>query len=177
MKENTTGHQIPLVRPEEIKHNLIELCHNPTGHVNQGGYHLESLEHLFFSCPLIQSGYDWIQSMLFRASPTAPSISVCHALLGFSSDDLMSVPRVFAYVLKVCKFVVWCQQNNFRFRSERPSALCLLARLKQRLRFYLPLYFKRFKSSRRQHQRYFLRQWGANGVLGSIQACSFVPSF
>ena len=139
------------------------------------GYHMESLEHLFFSCPLAQSGYDWIQSMLFRASPTAPSITVRHALFGFSSDDLLSVPRVFAYMLNVCKFLVWCQRNDFRFRSERPSAVCLVARLKRRLRFYLPLYFKRFKSSRRQ--RYFLRQWGANGTLGHIRDSSFVPSF
>lgn len=139
------------------------------------GYHTESLEHLFFSCPLVQSGYDWIQSILFLASPTAPSITVRHALFGFSSDDLLCVPRVFAYMLNVCKFLVWSQRNDFRFRSKPPSALCLLARLKDRLRFYLPLYFKRFKSARRR--RYFLRQWGANGVLGSIRDSSFVLSF
>ena len=139
------------------------------------GYHTESLEHLFFSCPLAQSGYDWIQSLLFHASPTAPRINVRHALFGFSSDDLLCVPRVFAYMLNVCKFFVWCQRNDYRFRSKPPSALSLLARLKDRLRFFLPLYFKRFKSARRQ--RYFLRQWGANGVLGSIRNASFVPSF
>lgn len=51
----------------------------------------------------------------------------------------------------------------------------LIARLNQRLCFYLPLFFKLFISSRRRH--YFLRQWGANGVLGSIQGVTFVPSF
>ena len=139
------------------------------------GYHLESPEHLFFSCPLVQSGFDWIQSMLFVASPTAPSITVRHVLFGFSSDHLLCVPRVFAYMLNVCKFLVWVQRNDYRFRSKPPSAICLLTGLKQRLRFYLPLYFKRFKSNRRR--RYFLRQWGANGVLGSIRESSFVPCF
>ena len=139
------------------------------------GYHLESAEHLFFSCPLAKSGLDWIQSMLFLASPVAPSITVHHVLFGYSSDDFLCVPRVFAYMLNVCKFFVWVQRNDFRFRSRPPSAASLLARLKQHLRFYLPLFFKRFQSSRRQ--RYFLRQWAANGVLGSIRDSSFVPCF
>ena len=90
------------------------------------GYHTESLEHLFFSCPLAQSGYDWIQSLLFHASPTAPRINVRHALFGFSSDDLLCVPRVFTYVLNVCKFFVWCQRNDYCFRSKPPSASILL---------------------------------------------------
>ena len=123
----------------------------------------------------VQSGFDWIQSMLFLASPMAPSITFRHALFGFSSDDLLCVPRVFAYMLNVCKFLVWFQRNDYRFRSKPPSAICLLTGLKQRLRFYLPLYFKRFKSNRRR--RFFLRQWGANGVLGSIRESSFVPCF
>ena len=139
------------------------------------GYHLECPEHLFFSCPLARSGLDWIQSQLFLASPLAPSLTVRHVLFGFSSDDLLCVPKVFAYLLNVCKFLVWCQRNDFRFRSRPPSAVSLIARLKQRLRFYLPLLFKRFKSARRC--RFFLRQWGANGVFGSIQGVSFVPSF
>lgn len=136
------------------------------------GYHLECPEHLFFSCPLARSGLDWIQSMLFLASPLAPSITVRHVLFGFSSDDLLCVPQVFAYLLNVCKFLVWGQRNDFRFRSQPPSAVCLIARLKQRLRFYLPLFFKRFVSDRRR--RYFVRQWGANGVLGTVQGTSFV---
>lgn len=139
------------------------------------GYHLECAEHLFFSSPLAKSGLDWIQSVLFLATPLAPSITVRHVLFGFSSDDFRCVPRVFAYMLNVCKFLVWAQRNDFRFRSKPPSAISLLARLKQRLHIYLPLFFKRFRSARRR--RYFLRQWAANGVLGSIQDNSFVPAF
>ena len=95
------------------------------------GYHLECPEHLFFLCPLAQSGLDWIQSKLFLASPLAPSMSVRHVLFGFTSDDLLCVPRVFAYMLNV-----WTQRNDHCFRLKPPSALCLPARLKQRLRFY-----------------------------------------
>ena len=106
------------------------------------GYHSECLEHLFFACPLVQSGYAWIGTKLSLASPLAPSIDVRHALFGFSSDEMRCVPRVFAYLLNVCKYFVWAQRNDFRFRSVPPSAVRLVAAIKARLRFYLPLFFK-----------------------------------
>ena len=61
---------------------------------------------------------------------------------------------------------------TFAFALSPPSAVCLIAKFKQRLRFYLPLFFKRFVSVRRR--RYFVRQWGANGVLGTVRGSSFV---
>ena len=139
------------------------------------GYHTESLEHLFFSCPLAQSGIAWIQSLLFASSPLSPSLTVRHLLFGFSSDEFLCVPRVFSYLLNVCKYLVWVQRNDFRFRAEPPSALRLLATLKSRSAFYLPLFFKRFISQRRR--RYFLRQWGANGIVGSLHGGVFKVHF
>ena len=139
------------------------------------GYHTKSLEHLFFSCPLAQSGIAWIQSLLFVSSPLSPSLTVRHLLFGFSSDEFLCVPRVFSYLLNVCKYVVWIQRNDYRFRAEPPSALRLLAILKSRTAFYLPLFFKRFISRRRR--RYFLRQWGANGIVGSLRGGVFKVHF
>ena len=139
------------------------------------GYHMESSEHLFFSCPLIQSAINFIQALLFQASPLGPPITVKHMLFGFSSDELLCVPRVFSYLLNLCKFLVWCQQNDHRFRSVTPSALKLLACLKSRASFYLPLFFKRFVSQRRC--RYFHRQWGANGIVGLVTDGSFNLNF
>ena len=63
------------------------------------GYHTKSLKHLFFSCPLVQSGYTWIQTQLSLACSLALSIEVRHALFGISADDLGCVPRVFSYLL------------------------------------------------------------------------------
>ena len=37
------------------------------------GHHTESLDHLFFSCPLAQSGLAWVQTLLSCACP--PSLS------------------------------------------------------------------------------------------------------
>ena len=42
-----------------------------------------------------------------------------------------------------------------------------MGRLKSRVRFYLTLFFRSFRSSRRR--RFFVRQWGARGVVASVQ--------
>jgi len=55
------------------------------------GYHLESAEHLFFLCPLAQSGIAFVQSLLSVAAPLAPSIDVRHMLFRFDSDELHCV--------------------------------------------------------------------------------------
>jgi len=85
------------------------------------GCHNESLEHLFFSCPLARSGVDWIQSLLSRVSPLAPSLCVRHLLFGFTADELRCVPKVFTYLLNVLKFLIWSQRKDFRFRSILPT--------------------------------------------------------
>ena len=134
------------------------------------GYQSEYLEHLFFACPLVQSGYAWIGTKLSQAPPLAPSIDVHHALFAFYRDEMRCVPRVFAYLFNVCKYLVWVQRNDFRFRSVRPGAVRLVAAIKARLRFYLPLFFKCFSSHRRR--RFFVRQWA--GVTNTVDCCDCV---
>ena len=141
------------------------------------GHLLESSDHLFFDCPLARSGIDWIQSLLYVASPLAPPISLRHVFFGFSSDELLCVPRIFVYLLQVCKYMVWTQRNDHRFRSVRPSAINLIASIKARVKFYLPLFFKRFRSRRRR--RYFTRQRGGNDTICTVSdsTLDFSPSF
>ena len=64
----------------------------------------ESLWHLFFDCTLAVSVLSWHQSHLFCSSPLSPTILARHVLFGCFSDELRVVPRVFVYVLNVCKF-------------------------------------------------------------------------
>ena len=52
------------------------------------------------------------------------------------------------------------------FRDVQPGAIVVTEGVKSRVRFHLPLLLKRFKSSRRR--RYFGRQWGARGIIGSV---------
>ena len=127
---------------------------------------VETAPHLFYECPLAQSVLSWLQSLMFKCSPLLPSLSLRHVLFGFSPDELVSVPRIFVYLLNVCKFFSWLARNDFRFRDTRPGAIMVIGQVKARVAFYLPLYFKRFRSARRK--RYFLRQWCANGTLGSV---------
>ena len=60
----------------------------------------------------------------FSGFSFGPPIELRHMLFGFTGDELRCLPRVFAYLLNVCKFLVWSQPNDFCFRSEAPSA-CL----------------------------------------------------
>lgn len=126
----------------------------------------ETLDHLFFSCPLAQSVLSWLQSLMFRSSSRCPSLCCRHVLFGFDPDEFRIVPNVFVYMLNVCKYFIWTARNDFRFRDVQPGAIVVIECVKSRVRFHLPLLFKRYKSSRRR--RYFGRQWGARGVIGSV---------
>lgn len=64
--------------------NTACFCSSPT----------ESLEHLFFHCPLATSGIDWLQSLLFHAVPDAPPLSVRHLLFDFSPNELVAMPSL-----------------------------------------------------------------------------------
>ena len=132
---------------------------------------VESLQLLFFHCPLAVSVLCWLQSIMFLASPLCPSILVCHVLFGFSADELSAVPPVLVYMLNVCKFCIWGARNDFCFRGVRPLAVDVMERVKSRVRFYLPLSFRHFRSDRRRH--YFVRQWGAGGVVASLHNDAF----
>ena len=127
---------------------------------------VESLLHLFFHCPLATSVISWVQSLLSSAAPLSPSILIRHVLFGFSDDELRVVPRFFVYLLNVSKFCIWVVRNDFRFRNVRPSAVEVIERVKSRVRFYLPLFFRRFRSAWRR--RFFVRQWGARGIVASL---------
>ena len=73
---------------------------------------MESLQHLFFYCPLAVSILSWVQSLMFLASPLCPTLLLRHALFGFSSNELLVVPKVFCYLLNVSKFYIWVARNG-----------------------------------------------------------------
>ena len=102
----------------------------------------------FFSCPLAQSALSWLQSLMFRFSSLSPSLVCRHVLFGFSPDEVRSIPRIFVYMLNVCRFSIWKVRNVFRFRDVPPGAFVVIEMVKSRMRFFLPLLFKHFKSPR-----------------------------
>ena len=126
----------------------------------------ESIDHRFFKCPLAQSVLSWLQSPMFCWSLLAPSLAVRHICFGFSPDELSCVPKVFVYILNVSKFFLWLAHNDYHFRNVRPSAVNVLANVRARIRFHLPIFFKRFCSPR--HRSLFVRQWGACNVVASF---------
>ena len=133
---------------------------------------LESIEHLFFYCPLAQSGISWIQFHLLSAVPAAPELLCRHVLFGFTPDELRAVPPVFVYLLHLHKYFIWRARNDFRFRDVRPSAIELINSIKIRLKFNLSILSKRFVSSRAK--RRFVRQWGASGRFAKYSNGSII---
>ena len=105
---------------------------------------------------------------MFSFSPMCPVILCRHVLFGFSPDELQDTPCIFAYILNVCKLVIWQSRNDYRFRDLSPGATSAVIKVRVRVKFNLPSFFKWFRSPHRQ--RYFHRQWGANGVAASVAA-------
>ena len=93
---------------------------------------VETAPHLFYECPLVQSVLSWLQSLMFRCNPLLPSLLLRHVLYGFSPDKLVSVPRIFVYLLNVCKFFIWLAQNDFCFWDTRPGAIVVISKVKAR---------------------------------------------
>ena len=95
---------------------LISIGFHVSQHCFCGPVH-ESLSHLLFACPLAQCVLSWLQSLMFRYSSMSPVLLLRHLLFGFNLDELRILPRVFVYILNVCKFCIWLARNDFRFRS------------------------------------------------------------
>ena len=102
---------------------------------------METPSHLFFVCPLAQSGLSWLQSLMSRFSTLCPVLLCRHVLFGFSSSELRVVPRVFVYLLNLLKYFVWRAPNDFRFSDVRPGAVLVIENTKVRAKFHLPLLF------------------------------------
>ena len=126
------------------------------------GAPLETADHLFFECPLAQRVLAWIQSLLFLAVPSAPSLCLRHVLFGFDIAEFTVIPRVFAYLVNLAKHRIWLARNDFRFRNQLPSAVDVIAAVRSQACFVLRLWFPKCR------RRFFIKQWGASGVIASV---------
>ena len=126
------------------------------------GAPLETVAHLFFECPLAQSVFAWVQSLLVLAVPSAPSLCLRHVLFGFDIAEFTVVPRVFVYLINLAKHRIWLARNDFRFRNRMPSAVDVIAAVRSQACFILRLWFRKCA------RRFFVSQWGASGVIASV---------
>ena len=117
---------------------------------------VESLQHLFFHCPLVVSVLSWLQSIMFLASPLCPFILVRHVLL---------VSRLMSCLWCLGFLFIWSMFASFVLGGLR-LIFVLGVFVKSQVRFNLPLFFGCFRSDCRR--RYFVRQWGACGMVASL---------
>ena len=104
-----------------------------------------------------------------------PAPLVRHVCFDFSSDELCTTPRVFVYLLNLCKFFIWQSHNNLCFCHVLSGTVDIIPKVKVRLKCHLPIFFKRFQSSRRC--RYFRHQWSALGVVASVSGNCLTIAF
>jgi len=98
----------------------------------------------------------------------SPVLLLCHSLFGFDSAEVCVTLRTFVYIFNVSKSFIWQSRNDFRFGNVQPRSVSVIESVKACVKFNLLLFFKRFKSSRRQH--YFHRQWGAHGIIALVSS-------
>ena len=103
---------------------------------------------------------------MFPFSFLFPSLVCDYVLFGYSTDEVHSVSRIFVYLVYVGKFSTWKVCNDFRFRDLSPGALEVIEMVKSCARFYLPLLFKSFRSSRPHNL--FPHHCGASSVNGYV---------
>ena len=124
----------------------------------------ESLEHLFFSCPLAQSLLGWVSVLFYSAEPRCPSLLPRHMLFGFDSSELSVIPKVFVLILVLLKWIIWLNRNDFHFCDKRPCVANCLASLRANLRFCVGCHFRRLSS-----ETEFIKDWCANGNIACIR--------
>ena len=126
------------------------------------GAPLETTGHLFFECPLAQSVLAWVQSLLVSAVPSARSLCLRHVLFGFDIAGFTVIPLVFSYLINLAKHRIWLARNDFRFRNQLPSAVDVIAAVRSQVCFVLQLWFPKCA------RQFFVKQWGASGVIASV---------
>jgi len=126
------------------------------------GAPLETAGHLFFECPLAQNVLAWVQSLLVFAVPSAPSLCLRHVLFGFDIAEFTVIPLVFSYLINLAKHRIWLARNDFRLRNQLPSAVDVIAAVRSQACFILKLWFPKCP------RRFFIKQWGACGVIASV---------
>ena len=127
---------------------------------------LETPSHLFFLALLNKAP---CPSLNLLCSPTPPLARLLSVVM-----YCLVLPKVFLYVLNVCKFFIWYARNDFRFQGVCPGAPQLITKVHSRVGFHLSLLFKRYKSLRRK--LIFHRQRGVAGIIGSVVDDRFVIS-
>ena len=83
-------------------------------------------------------------------------------LFGFDIAEFTVIARVFAYLVNLAKHRIWLARNDFRFRNQLPSAVDVTAAVRSQACFVLRLWFPKCR------RRFFIKQWGASGVIASV---------
>ena len=80
--------------------------------------------------------------------------------------------RVFLFICCMCLNFLSGTRETISFSICKAWGIVIISWSQIPFAFYLPVFFKRFVSARRK--RYFIRQWGGNGVVCSLRGSDLV---
>ena len=83
-------------------------------------------------------------------------------LFGFDTAESTVIHLVFPYLLNLAKHRIWLARNDFRFRNQQPSAADVIAAVRSQASFVLKLWFPLYV------RQFFIKKWGASGVIASV---------
>ena len=130
----------------------------------------ETLEHLFYHCPLAQDLVNWWFTLMRKHSNRIPCPSEWEMLFGYRR--VLAVPAGFVALLGIIRHQLWCTRNRHRFDGIPPCSTATLTKVKSSFRFLARI------QQRHCGQMLFTSRWLANDVLGSVSlsgVLSFAP--
>ena len=120
---------------------------------------LESIEHLFYSCPIVSPVYEFITDYLSAAADVLririlPSLALMlYHIIPVQVDKYSE--SVILYLLTECKFAIWMCRNLKKFESRRINSNYIILFILNRLKLRIRADFKRM--SHETFSNYWLR--------------------
>ena len=122
--------------------------------------HPETLDHLFFHCPLASRLWFWFSTMAHHYRTDFPRLT--NTVIRFGFPRSAAVPKGFQILSHIIKHQLWNHRNRVRFDSTGISSKTVLESVKNQFRFTLRIQKKHTSSS------FFYASWLAMGTFGFI---------
>ena len=120
---------------------------------------LESIEHLFYSCPMVTPVYEFITDYLSAAADVLririlPSVALMlYHIIPVQVDKYAE--SLILYLLTECKFAIWMCRNLKKFESRRINSNYIILFILNRIKLRIQADFKRM--NRETFSNYWLR--------------------
>ena len=150
------------VLPTAARLIAFNMTVSPLCHCGQN----ETLQHLFYHCPLTQDLINWFYRLILQHSRRVHRPTMWEML--YSYRRAIAIPPGFIALLGLIRHHIWCTRNKYRFEGIAPSATVTLTRIKSSFRFLARV------QKRHCNSTLYSSQWLVNGVLGTVGSSGII---